>query len=171
MKKTLANQYIIHPIGITLWLLVIFASALPLALAKTDIPSFLIPRIEFIFIFFGSIYLSINALNTFLYGLFIDSIYGYPIGTSSLLLLSVLYLIRKLQFKLINLEAKYIILYFAVSISLALAAQNIILSGYYSSAIIPYYYEIFGNIVVNIVFYAILHMFLYNKIWYKSHEN
>ena len=170
MKKTKSKFFFSHEPGIIFWIILIFASLFPLSLTRFGIPPYLTPQIELPIIFFAAIYLRISPLHVFLYGLLLDVAYGKPMGITSMLILLLFHIVGKMKTKLENLSIRSIILHFTYTIIIVKFVEMVLLSIYYSSNIMPHIGHVTANIVVNVVFYIILHYLLQNKI-YSSHEN
>lgn len=163
------NLLLSHRPGIRFWIIIICISLFPFFLGQLGIPLYLTPQIEYAITFFATIYLDVSLLCWFLLGLFIDVAYLQPIGLSSLLLIIMAKMLLFIRVRLLSLNMRSVIIYFATILTLMQIIRHIIFAIYYSS--VPYYREILANILVNIIFYMILHSILHNKIYSKYHEN
>lgn len=171
MKKHKSKILSSYKPGLLLWLMGILFSLIPASINKLGIAVYLMPQIELSLIFFASIYLKISPISVFLYGLFIDVAYGRPMGITALILMLIYFIIGKMRTKLENISYSSIILYFLYCMIIVKILELVILSIYYSSNIVPYYSELIINIFVNVIFYILLHKFLYNRIYSKHYEN
>ena len=158
-------------VNIGFWPIIIVVSLLPLSLARLGADLYLMPQIEVAATFFLSIYARTKSWQFFLYGLFIDVAYGHPIGISSLTLLLLHHIIGKFKANLSKQNIWVILVYFACSQLAISILKYIIFSIYYSSEIIGFNGEILINLLINIIFYPIIHSLLSNRIYLKNHEN
>ena len=157
--------------NIKFWILLVLSSIAPISLGKLGLDLYLTPQIEICITFFASIYFSVILWQLFLYGLFIDVLYGQPIGVTSLILLLLANVISRFKGNLSKQGLRPILIYFTYAIISTNLLRHIIFSIYYSSRIVPYYSEILINLLVNIIFYIFLHMVLYNKVYSKHYDN
>ena len=170
MKNTKTRFYS-NTTNIGFWIMVIIASIIPTAITRLGIELYLTPQIEIALTFFLSIYGRTKAWQFFLYGLFIDIAYGTPIGISSLILLSLHHVIGKFKANLTKQNFGVILVYFIYSTLVIAILRYIIFSIYYSADIKIYSSTILINLMINILFYPILHLLLSNSIYFKNYEN
>lgn len=152
MKKIVPN--------LIFWLIVIAVSLLPLSLGRIGIDLYLLPQIEIGIAFFLSIYTRVLPLQLFLYGLLIDVAYGTQIGISALILLIMNRIIFRFKSNLSKQNIQSILLYFSITIILVDIFKYIIFAFEASSYSEYSIKTIIINLVINIVFYPILHMIM-----------
>ncbi len=153
------------------WLIILFFFLFPLLLSRLGAQLYLVPQIEIGITFFLSIYCRTRAWQIFIYGLLIDIAYGNPLGSGSFTLLMLNYVIQKFRSNLSKQDIKTIFIYF-VNLSLVITClRHIIFSLYYGSNNHSNYKEALLNLLVNIVFYPILHWILSSSLYMKDHEN
>lgn len=70
---------------------------LPIALIKIGITAEILPTLEISIIYFFALYHPISIWQIFLYGIFIDELYGLPIGLDSALLITIYAGLQKLH--------------------------------------------------------------------------
>jgi len=157
--------------NIGFWIVTAIATLVPIALARLGIDLYLMPQIEVGITFFLSIYTRPKTWIFFLYGLFIDVAYGNPLGVNALILVLLNYIIAKFKPNLSKQSMRMIIICFIYSILGISFLKYIIFTIYYASEIAPYYSDILINILINILFYPLLHLLLSNRKHYKNHEN
>ncbi|MGV2433023.1 MAG UNVERIFIED_CONTAM: hypothetical protein LVQ98_07040 [Rickettsiaceae bacterium] len=160
-----------YTLNIGFWALIIILSILPVGLGRIGLELYFTPQIEISIVFFLSIYSNIKSPYIFAYGIFIDVIYGQPVGMTSFILLILNRIIYRFKANLSKQNINSIIIYFIYSIIAVTILKHIIFSLYYSSSIVPYYWEILVHLLVNIIFYPLMHLFLYHLLHYTRHEN
>lgn len=157
--------------NVNFWLIILFFSFFPLFLTRLGAELYLIPQIEIGIIFFLSIYCRPKAWQIFIYGLLVDTAYGNPLGSGAFTLLMLNYVIQKFRSNLSKQDIKTIFIYF-VNISLVITfLRHMIFSLYYGSSNHSNYKEALLNLLVNILFYPILHWLLSSSSYMKNHEN
>lgn len=157
--------------NIGFWLVIAIASLLPLAAARLGLELYLTPQIEICVAFFLSIYSRPKSWQFFIYGLFIDVVYGNPIGVTSLILLLLNYIISKFNSNLSKQNMRVILVYFTYSVVVIAALRYIVFSIYYGTGFLGFNSEILINLLINIIFYPVIHLALSNRVHFKHHEN
>jgi cell shape-determining protein MreD len=166
-KNKLYNQ----TTNIGFWLIILVISLLPLAIVRLGVELYLMPQIEIGVTFFLSIYSRTKSWQFFIYGLFIDVAYGNSIGISSFILLLLNYIISKFNANLSKQSMRVIIVYYTYSMAVVAAFRYIIFSIYYGTESLSFNSQILINLLINILFYPIIHLLLSNRVYFKIYEN
>ena len=167
LKSSIYNQ----TNSISFWAVILVTSLLPVALARLSIDLYLLPQIEIGIVFFLSIYCRTRPWQFFLYGIFMDIAYGNPIGTLPFIMLALNYIIHKFKANLSKQDMMTIFIYFICTAVAIMAFKHIIFSLKNRYDYTDYYYVILVNLVVNIIYYPMLHWILSHSAYLKKYEN
>lgn len=158
-------------LGVVFWVILVLFSIFIHELDYIGISDYLVPQIEIAVIFFVSIYLSIYFWQIFLYGIFMDVLSGQIIGSTPFVLLIIAYIIGKFSASLATQNMKRILLYFLYVFLSSNFIKFVIISLHTGIYVRYSLWHVTSLVFINLVFYLMLHLFMYNKIYLKSYEN
>lgn len=158
-------------LGIILWILIIISTILLSTFSSVGFISNWLPQIEIALVFFASIYLSVGYWQLFLYGAFVDVVYGSPLGITPFVIILIASILSKFKTNLSKQSTIRILTYFLVTFILANIVKYLLFSIYFSVRPQIYFWHLVQALIANMVFYSAMHSLLYNKIYMKRYEN
>ena len=134
---------------------------LPIAIIKIGITADILPVLEISIIYFLALNFPIPIWQIFLYGIFIDELYGTPIGLNSALLIIISAALQKLHILLISKPPFSNIIGFIITSACFIILKYLILT-YQFGHIVPFS-KIIMQYFATIIFYPAIYYML-NKI-------
>ncbi len=131
---------------------------LPIALVKTGITAEILPALEIAIIYFSALYFPIPIWQIFLYGIFVDELYGIPIGIDSALLIVIYAILQKLHILLISKPPLSNIVGFVITSVSFILFKYLVLTYHFEH--IVYFPKIVMQCFATIIFYPAVHYIL-----------
>lgn len=158
-------------LGIIYWILILLFTIILSYISQIKSWSNYLPQFEISIVFFAAIFLSISYWQLFLYGIFVDVLYGSPIGISPFILILLCSILSRFKTNLSKQSTHRILLYFFFTMIATNIIKYVMFSIYFSVKPDIDFYILAMQIPVNMLFYMAIHALLYNKLYMKRYEN
>lgn len=141
-----------------LYFVALMLTFLPIALIKIDINADILPALEISIIYFCALYFPIPIWQIFLYGIFVDELYGTPMGMSSALFIIIYAALQKFHIALISRHPFSDIIGFVITSISFIMLKYLILT--YHFEYIVYLPKIIMQSFTTIIFYPAIYYIL-----------